>query len=746
MLKAFEPLLIAGFSSPHRSVVNDTILFWNDTFGIEHQLEYPSKLENVLRTRAVHADISLPSFPDSNEEHVPASLPEFYESQSEVSNDNLGSRLTDFRRQDLVVSASQPVVRGLYFSARKSPFRQSTVSSPITKGVQTSDSATPKARLRHDDSQIQFAPIESSPLVPDDVSQHLTEHQQEVQARQRENAQLFPEFSSSPTAQSTALQRALPKRLDFNPDAARDAGAEAPGTPTGLPDGTGLMSDELPSSPTPSSTKDVGQGNLDVEADLEPEYAHQDPPSSPPRGNENEGQEMQELEDAQATVGPDDITIVTDFGATSTQPENNNEDDEAELEERLATSNGPEHDGFEPGLDDFASDSQLPTMQLQLEQEAADALQPRVTDTSKDSKENDDETQQNDESAEPESAVDEFVEKDQCVFGSQKTENESGSAEVINVSRIENSFIEPEGGDTEKDTHSTSGSQQSSKKRKRRSAPHSGSKRQKKQQSPIKRFITNVFGQGQEDDGDDIGEEIVVASSQRSLPPPEDTASQDASSPAQPANVVTEPVNEPVGSVKEESEAVMPPPKRGPGRPRKSETRTPTPSQSEIVTRASLKRTASTLSNASATDSQVSTSFVKDTPAPAKARKQRKGQDAKESTASEKAAKDLNKGPTTRRTASAVVVLEAESQEAGEHQEPENSGAATPTAQLANEQASPVNDRAIATPRSILARLRNALTDFKGMILGSQEERKFDDVLFELRRETHEAGRRGRQQ
>lgn len=57
---------------------------------------------------------------------------------------------------------------------------------------------TPKARLRHDDSQIQFAAIESSPLaseVPD--SQILTDRQREVRERQNfEAGVMFPDLRS----------------------------------------------------------------------------------------------------------------------------------------------------------------------------------------------------------------------------------------------------------------------------------------------------------------------------------------------------------------------------------------------------------------------------------------------------------------------------------------------------------------------------------------------------------------------
>src|SRR4051794_5491734 len=43
---------------------------------------------------------------------------------------------------------------------------------------------TPRSRLRHDNSQIQFAVVESSPITERD-SQLLTEHQREVRDRQK---------------------------------------------------------------------------------------------------------------------------------------------------------------------------------------------------------------------------------------------------------------------------------------------------------------------------------------------------------------------------------------------------------------------------------------------------------------------------------------------------------------------------------------------------------------------------------
>ena len=50
----------------------------------------------------------------------------------------------------------------------------------------------------------------------------------------------------------------------------------------------------------------------------------------------------------------------------------------------------------------------------------------------------------------------------------------------------------------------------------------------------------------------------------------------------------------------------------------------------------------------------------------------------------------------------------------------------------------------VAQPKSVLDHLRGVLADCKEISLDAQEERLFDDILFELRREVHDAGRRGR--
>ena len=143
---------------------------------------------------------------------------------------------------------------------RKSP-------TPAQQRVKT----TPKARLRHDDSQIQFAAIESSPLQPEPAeSQYMTDRQKEVKERQcREAAAMFPEIRSSPRTTSRPLDYNLPQLvLKSTQDRVPKSTMHEDSSPTYPPDA--LMNEFLGSSPTPSAKR------------LSDRRSDDDPPSSPP--------------------------------------------------------------------------------------------------------------------------------------------------------------------------------------------------------------------------------------------------------------------------------------------------------------------------------------------------------------------------------------------------------------------------------------------------------------------------------
>ena len=116
--------------------------------------------------------------------------------------------------------------------------------------VTTKPRTTPTARLRHDDSQILFAAIESSPLAPGVMdSQLLTDKQKEVKERQHEEAgAMFANLRSSPRpapTRATVDVRSTDGRL---PEVLN----EEPISPI-LPLQNEIMDSFLGSSPTPRS-------------------------------------------------------------------------------------------------------------------------------------------------------------------------------------------------------------------------------------------------------------------------------------------------------------------------------------------------------------------------------------------------------------------------------------------------------------------------------------------------------------
>lgn len=716
LLKTLEPLFAAGFSSPHRDIVNQTIICWNETFGSEDSLEYPEKLELVLRARLVDADINLPSFPEDDDDRVPATLPAFFDSQSPkdhglhppksfgtAGRTMLSPRLQHYGpRIDHVESKSSPVTRNF---ASPSPAARRT--------EHRASSLTPKPRLRHDDSQIQFAPIDSSPLPPADESQLLTEHQKEVKDRQHLDAQLFTAFSSSPIAKSTALPGGLPKRLDFAARPIPSMAHEHQSTPTGLQDGNVLASDDMPSSPTPSSTKDTNQGPIDIDGDHEDDEEPHDPPSSPPRTDED-------LDDAVLDIRKS--IVPADLEVTAT----NEKDLSAVQQGAISPNNHPvtskQTNSTEPNQSDtdemfsaseFPSNTELPDEQLQLQD--AGARNPQATQLSR--------------TADSEAHVVSRTGSKDVVEDAATT----GAEEE--VTRVDDSFANPTSQSVSKD-QTDEQSPRANRKRKRRE-PKSRPSKKPKPQSPMQR-VWSTFGFGQQGDDDDMEDNIVVASSQ---PVPSPSAKQPvvpAEEPKENGNVEDPSQDEVIVErsmmVKEEHDDMQPPAKRGRGRPRKSET--PTLSQTEAAPTKTLKRKASNISSVSIESSQV----VKDTPAPNK-RKGKAGRPPRRSSVSQDSGAQSRPGSSSSREVITVVVSPPD-----KHVHTARRNSQRPADEEQAEEVPVAADRPMLTPRSILARLKGVLSDFRGMILGSSDEKEFDDVLFELRKETHAAARRGEEQ
>ena len=116
--------------------------------------------------------------------------------------------------------------------------------------------STPKARLRHDDSQVRFVAVESSPLLGSEAeSQALTERQKEVKERQQnEAATMFRDLRSSPICRTRPRSSAAERRsLPSDPPTSGNVDVNwRPSTPI-IPKHVEEIEEVVPQSPTPRS-------------------------------------------------------------------------------------------------------------------------------------------------------------------------------------------------------------------------------------------------------------------------------------------------------------------------------------------------------------------------------------------------------------------------------------------------------------------------------------------------------------
>lgn len=257
-LENIEPLLCAAFRSTHLSVVKITAEMWNHVYDNAEHIEYPEALKEVLVALGSSVDVVRPGLEvlgDGSNTHL-----DFAESQEEANS----SIVTPARIEPTPRSRSSTRRPA---TSNTSKAAQVAQSSPLARIK--SKGRTPKPKLRHEDSQVQFAAIDSSPAPIEYESQLLTERQKETRERQRDTAALFPEMRSSP---STATRKAR-------------AGANQHELPTGsvvlapdrasTPEHDGTFEDYVTSTPTPRRGQPIMLPEQDQEMSA-------DPPSSPP--------------------------------------------------------------------------------------------------------------------------------------------------------------------------------------------------------------------------------------------------------------------------------------------------------------------------------------------------------------------------------------------------------------------------------------------------------------------------------
>lgn len=182
VLDALQVLITSLLQSKKKQVVNAAVEVWNDTFGKQPALYYPRNVRTILKQLRPIADLSLPTFPETLEEDPVNTPPQFSESQEGGADETAR------------VWSTTPSRLASPFEPRGSPgvVKDTPVSTNPKRGFLAGPVGRMPGRLKHMDSQIEFAPIvagEDEEVVMD--SQVLTERQKEVRARQGEGM-VFP--------------------------------------------------------------------------------------------------------------------------------------------------------------------------------------------------------------------------------------------------------------------------------------------------------------------------------------------------------------------------------------------------------------------------------------------------------------------------------------------------------------------------------------------------------------------------
>ncbi|KAF4312841.1 hypothetical protein GTA08_BOTSDO11929 [Botryosphaeria dothidea] len=244
-LKILEALIVAGLRSRRQRIANRTIEMWNKTFGAQDSLEYPPLVEERLRRIRLVADLRLPEFPESSDNDDEEPIPTFEDSQEDTVQ----------AHPPLEFRGPFPLPKRLNGTASSSPAPSNPTPSRRTQAP--SSSSKPKAKLRHDDSQIEFAPIHSSPVGEATLdSQVLTDHQKEVREKQQHAAAMFPDISSSPAKQIKDKRLDLAAYAKPGKYSSLSEDAEPRSTPILNLQEYGGNQDVPSSSPTPRSRRE----------------------------------------------------------------------------------------------------------------------------------------------------------------------------------------------------------------------------------------------------------------------------------------------------------------------------------------------------------------------------------------------------------------------------------------------------------------------------------------------------------
>ncbi|KAI8935350.1 hypothetical protein NX059_007935 [Plenodomus lindquistii] len=711
ILLHLETLISSGFLSKRRGIVNISIATWNDTFGKEESLRYPSSLEQALRRLRKSVELELPSLEASKEDADEA--PTFYDSDTSV--------------EDIKSTFKSPRVKESPFRISKSA-RKTTSQSPA---VPTPGSArrrptrnTPKVRLRHDDSQIKFEAIVSSPSNPfdDQQSQVLTERQRDMVDRQMLTTGLFANMGAR-----SPLPDDIVSPMEIHSDApSADDYVSRPSrtTPRKALAAMGPMDAFLGSSPTPHARKSSQHIQSDATNAATPtavrtiDFAADDNlGSSPPRFDKVPSSIVEEQ------TAPD-VHVGSSFNYR--QPNSLQSFDEGTTidEDALLAA---EREAAQPSDVDYPEDTKLPSSTIDLQLTAQIDAELQAQDPSHNGL--------TDELA-PESA-NVFVDaaSHQPSHDVDDLEGDDTALDTSSISRVNDSFNKS----PTKSTPKTEKLRRSS----RHSAPSSpavSTSSKKRSRSPKKKnrqagIPTDEPEPAQPAEDEEMLDNITVASPKKpNIARPAKKAGRKRKS---------------TSGAESQSPVVVPDTGRKPGMIRRSQSLLSQVENSQDF----LVEDTPAPKRARGSQSQ-DVSEAKRTPSPIKNRKDPHSSQAKRLShvqVTPKRSSELGSSVRGTPTISVAAGPPEDEEVSGPDARPEHIQEVSPerTSHPATATSSrSFTERVILTPRSIINQLKS-LKDYlfstPQLVLGRDEEREIDDTLFDIRRQVLIAGLRGQE-
>ncbi|KAF2001935.1 hypothetical protein P154DRAFT_463475 [Amniculicola lignicola CBS 123094] len=775
VLAALEPLISAGFLSQRRAIVNMSVTTWNKTFGQQESLQYPQRLAQALRRLQKVVEISSPGLSLSKKDNE-NDAPMFYESE----DDNMA---TNQRLESPRV--------------KESPFRVSKMSSKSARlskspavsgsGRRKSSRQTPKMRLRHDDSQIQFEPIVSSPTNPfEQESQILTERQQEMVARQMPTRNLF----SDAGAHSEPRLRVMPSvhsplELHSDPMSADDFAHGPSRTPLQTLASIGPFDMYLGSSPTPHSRPRSQQVLSDATNVATPnavrtvhlEQDAEEPGSSPPRmdnevvSTDHRSTTSRETTNRSLELKQFDAQFSVSFDEGTTFDEEMLPDAQAFAQDANPDILGTSFTTTEADQSDLPSSSvdlQL-TAQINAELNARSVSSPAkaVNPPQESNSVFVDAPSQLSQSEDGGNSVQTAIFKGDTEVGETQVPSsinvppKTSGVGSSNTNRVGDSFSVPTVDDEGVDGQgsqldslrrssrfaATSSPVASSSNRKRRQSLTDSARKRRKSKNAESQEEGHSLSQALTElaEHDNMSDCIVVASTPKEASPQKRRrgrkprlSSQSPFIVADAQTLVLETTRKQslrhstsnLSQVENQTDVVVddtPAPKRGRGRPPKKSPGKPSPRVGSQATSqiAEVKHT-SHAQVAAQRSSSVAPPNLEPEPENSVA----------EPEAMETEPEFSPEGDEISQAAEELVT-------SGEPVHRQQQVLAPPETATANRSFA---ERVILTPRSVLARLRRVIADCSQLVLGRQEEREFDDVLFDLRVTVHAAGARGGRQ